>query len=245
MADGVVRGDPFEVLIPLEDPYAANLHPLPPVNQPLKHKHHHHRRESGKRERTRSAADGTATSSTTASPAIVPDNPTFGNFSFGVPPAYIQASQKRSKIGLYQAQQYGQTQGKVTGGKVEDVVMEEKPSVPAMTTMNPVLANPTDATTALAPPPLPVTSATTTVAASEHEPRGTIINPISSSTLAPATRALPAAGTDKGMDLVELGVAFKANPLSRMIKKTNKCLTSRDWQVRLRLNFHASNAGDR
>ncbi|KAJ9095236.1 hypothetical protein QFC21_005602 [Naganishia friedmannii] len=227
MTDEIVRGDPFEVLIPLEDPYAANLHPLPPVNQPLKHKHHHHRRESGKRERTRSAVDGTTTT-----PTVVPDNPTFGNFSFGVPPAYIQASQKRAKIELYQAQQQGQTQGKITGGKVEDDAVEEKPSVPAMTTMNPVLANPTDATTALAlPPPPPLTSTLIAAAATEHEPRGTIINPIPSSTLAPATRALSAAGTGKGMDLVELGVGFKANPLSRMMKKTNKCLTSRDWQT--------------
>lgn len=229
MTDGaLVRGDPFEMLIPLEDPYAANLHPLPPVNQPLKHKHHHHRRESGKRERTRSAADGTTATATSAS-TLVPDNPTFGNFSFGVPPAYIQASQKRAKVELIQAQHAAQS--KAAGSKAEEGPTEEKPNMSTITTMNPVLANPTDATTALAPPP-PLSLATTTPSVPEHEPRGTIINPIPSSTLAPATRALPSPGTGKRTDLVELGVGFKANPLSRIMKKTNKCLTSRDWQVR-------------
>ncbi|KAJ9112645.1 hypothetical protein QFC19_000665 [Naganishia cerealis] len=226
--------DPFEMLIPLEDPYAANLHPLPPVQQPSKHKHHHHRRETSKRDRTRSG--GVGTDGVTGMTAVTPDNPSFGNFSFGLPPAYIQASQKRQKIELYQTQmqasasasgQGAQAPGRV--GKVEDDGLGETASATTAmtTTINPVLANPTDATTALAPPPPP---STTTTTVGEHEPRGVIVNPIPSSTLAPATRAI-AGRSGGGVDLVELGVGFKVNPLSRMMKKTNKCLTSKDWQT--------------
>jgi hypothetical protein len=183
--DGVGEG-----LIPLESPYAANLHPLPHVQHQSKHRHH---RDSGKRDRTRSDGQNGGV-----------DNPTFGNWSFGVPPAYVQPSQRRQKVEAFQAQ------------------VGIKDQVEAVsTTINPVLANPLDASTSLS-----------SIQAQETMEGKTITNPIHSSTLAPATRdlhTLKPAG--KPSDLYELGVGFRINPVSRAMKKTNKCVTSRDWQV--------------
>lgn len=179
-----------EGLIPLESPYAANLHPLPHIQHQSKHRHH---RESGKRDRTRS--DGQANGAV--------DNPNFGNWSFGVPPAYVQPSQRRQKVEAFQAQVGIKDQTDVT-----------------LNTINPVLANPLDASTSLSQQ------------VQDTMEGKTITNSIHSSTLAPATRdihALKPAG--KPSDLYELGVGFRINPVSRAMKKTNKCVTSRDWQV--------------
>lgn len=181
-----------EGLIPLESPYAANLHPLPHVQHHSKHRHH---RDSGKRDRTRS--DGHAND--------VVDNPNFGNWSFGVPPAYVQPSQRRQKVEAFQAQ---------VGNK-------DSTDAAASNTINPVMANPVDATTSLS-----------SIQAQDTMEGKTITNPIHSSTLAPATRDIHAhKPSGKPSDLYELGVGFRINPVSRAMKKTNKCVTSRDWQV--------------
>lgn len=173
-------------VISLESAYAANLHPLPHLQQGQRHRQ--------KRDRTRS--DGAAAISAAGGVGKGEvDNTSFGNWSFGVPPAYVQPSTRRQKVEAFQ-----QSQG------TKDPIPE--------TTINPVLANPLDATTSL----------------STDMDGKTLTNPIQSSTLAPATKDIHAA-KGKGMDLYELGVGFRVNPVSRGMKKTNKCVTSRDWQV--------------
>ncbi|GHJ89496.1 hypothetical protein NliqN6_5898 [Naganishia liquefaciens] len=180
-----------EGLIPLESPYAANLHPLPHVQHHSKHRHH---RESGKRDRTRS--DGQASTV---------DNPHFGNWSLGVPPSYVQPSQRRQKVEAFQAQ---------VGNK-------DQTDAAASSTINPVMTNPTDASTSLS-----------SLQSQDTMEGKTITNPIHSSTLAPATRDIHALRPPgKPSDLYELGVGFRINPVSRAMKKTNKCVTSRDWQT--------------
>lgn len=188
-ATAVAFDPPVETqdVIPLESAYAANLHPLPHLQQGQRHRQ--------KRDRTRSdGALGTGAAGGVGKGEV--DNPSFGNWSFGVPPAYVQPSTRRQKVEAFQ-----QSQG------AKDPASE--------TTINPVLANPLDATSSL----------------SIDMEGKTLVNPIPSSTLAPATKDLHAA-KGKGVDLYELGVGFRVNPVSRGMKKTNKCVTSRDWQVR-------------
>jgi hypothetical protein len=165
-------------VIPLESTYAANLHPLPHLQQ----------RHRQKRDRTRSDAG-------TVKPGETVDNPGFGGWSFGVPPAYVTPSTRRQKVEAFQASR--------------DPVLVEA------STVNPVLTNPTEATSSFV--------------AGENMEGKTLVNPITSTTLAPATKDVHAG---KGrVDLYELGIGFRVNPVSRGMKKTNKCLTSRDWSV--------------
>lgn len=164
-------------VIPLESNYAANLHPLPHLQQ----------RHRQKRDRTRSDAGKGETI----------DNPSFGGWSFGVPPSYVQPSTKRQKVEAFQ--------------QSRDPALSDANT----STINPVLTNPTEATSSFS--------------AGENMDGKTLVNPISSTTLAPATKDIHA-GKGK-LDLYELGVGFRVNPVSRGMKKTNKCVTSRDWQV--------------